>query len=194
MTDTLINTLEAPGEFDALTKLRPGEPYFPLVGRDRLAPPLVQQWATDNRMRALREHDDGKISDEDLDRELRKSTQAEAIGWAMQAYKAGRESKKAEVRAQSSYVGAELPEDTEQRDQIQSLRARASQVINAAVGEVAALLEVLDPYLERDSVPVEVRPDLEKVAKRAHSVIDQMRRATDTLTPSRQALIKQLAR
>jgi hypothetical protein len=143
MTD-LINTLESPGEFDALTSLRPGEPYFLLVGRDRLAPRLVQQWADDNRARTFKDHDDGRIDDETRDHELRKSTQAEAIGWSMKAYKAGHEAKAKALSTSSrpTYTEHELPEEARHRDAVHSARIRAASALNTAVADLATLAEL----------------------------------------------------
>lgn len=133
----LINTLECPGEFDALAKLRPGEPYFLLIGRDRLAPPLVDQWADRNRRRALADHKHGLISDEQREIELRKSTQAEAIAEAMREYKRGYEAPKVEstLAARPTYTGHQLPEETARRDEEQRARARVVAAVHNAIAE-----------------------------------------------------------
>ena len=146
MTPELINTLESPGEFDALTKLRPGEVYFLLIGRDRLAPPLVDQWADANRRRALADHGHGLIDDAQQETELRKSTQAEAIAEAMREYKRGVEGDAPvviEAPRPTTYTGHQLPEETARRDEEQRLRTRAVQAIHNAVAEVAALRDFL---------------------------------------------------
>lgn len=142
MTDELINTLEAPGEFDALPSLGPGEPYFLLCGRDRFAPELVQRWADHNRQRALKERDDGLIDKATSDRELRKSTQAEEIGWAMKAYKRGDEAKSAAVVEKATYTGHQLPEETKRRDKIQSAKIHCVTALNNAVAELCDLQEL----------------------------------------------------
>lgn len=141
MTD-LINTLESPGEFDAAASLRPGEPYFLLVGRDRQAPPLVLQWSRDNRRRADDEHERGLIDDAKWDEELRKSTEAERIAWGMTEYKTGRERIEAEAPKPSNrptYSGHQLPEETQRRDREQQLRTTARNSLSNAVGELDAL-------------------------------------------------------
>lgn len=146
MTDLLINTLECPGEFDALTTLRPGEPYFLLVGRDRLAPERVKDWAWANRERALAEFAEGKINEEKRDRELDKSTQAEKIAWAMVAYKNGHAAKAPRGEREATIRASEMPEDTRRRDALQSARVRAVSALNNAVAE----LTDLEPLLDRD--------------------------------------------
>lgn len=144
MTDDLINTLEASGEFDALTRLRPGEPYFALVGRDRLAPPLIREWADRNRRRALAESDDGKITDDQRDHELRKSTQAEMAAATMVEYKNGWDTTREQERQITTYSGHELPEATQRRDAIQSARARARSAVSGAVSDLTELCALLD--------------------------------------------------
>jgi hypothetical protein len=143
----LINTLECPGEFDALMNLRPGEPYFLLVGRDRLAPGLLLRWASYNRRRAFSEQDSGKIDDAKVERELRKSTQAEEIAWAMKEYKLDRpkDKPKGQVAAtRPTYTGHELPEATKLADAKQAAAARAASALNGAVSELAALADATE--------------------------------------------------
>jgi hypothetical protein len=137
----LINTLEAPGEFDALTTLRQGEPYFLLVGRDRSAPRLIDEWADMNRRRALKEYGEGLITLEAKERELRKSTQAEMIAASMVEFKNNWvASQKAEEKPRT-YSGHQLPEDTRRSDALQSARARAAAALNNAVAECFSLAE-----------------------------------------------------
>ena len=40
-----MGTLENPGKFDCMAKIRPGEPFFVLRAQDVLAPHLVFDWA-----------------------------------------------------------------------------------------------------------------------------------------------------
>lgn len=146
MSDELIGSLANPGEFDVLSKLKEDEPFFPLLGRDRLAPDLVDQWAKANRKRALDEFDAGTINEERRNRELSKSTEAEAIGWAMKSFKAGDMAKqlKGEPTAKT-YSGHELPEETRQRDELASARNRAASAIQNARAELAAVAEAIEP-------------------------------------------------
>jgi hypothetical protein len=143
MTGELINTLEAPGEFDALTKLRHGETYFLLIARDGLAPGLVKQWADQNRRRALNDFDEGKIDGEERNRELSKSTEAEMIACDMRAYKKGHAAASSEtVEKPPSYTGAELSDETKHRDAVQSARIKAASALNGAVAALVDLQEL----------------------------------------------------
>lgn len=139
----LTNTLENPGEFDALLKLRPGEVYFLLIARDRLAPPLVDEWADRNRRKALAEFHDGKIDREKLELELRQSTQAEMIASDMRAYKAGWDADEVTGQASLNYTGHEPPEEQKRRDEIQRARVHAATALNGASAMVNDLIEVL---------------------------------------------------
>jgi hypothetical protein len=140
----LINTLDRPSEFDAAAKLREGEPYFLLVGRDKLAPGLILRWASYNRRKALREHDAGLISDARLNDELRKSTDAEEIAWDMQAFKKGwKREAETDTAPPPSYTGAKLSEDTQRRDRVQRARTKAAERVNGAAAELNDLVEVL---------------------------------------------------
>lgn len=143
MTD-LIATLETASEFDALSKLRPGEPYFVLLGRDKLAYQRVIDWARENRLRALDEFERDVIGIERRDRELRKSTEAEEIAWSMREFKRGDLERKAVGEPTvKTYSGHELPEEVKRRDALQSARIRAVQALNNAVAECSGLVELL---------------------------------------------------
>lgn len=170
--DGQINTLENPSEFDALVKLRPNEPYFLLLGRDTLSPPLVTGWADRNRRRALAEFNDDKITREKLDQELRQSTDAEMIGASMKAYKAGHQAEQAKLK-RTSYTGHELPEETAQRDAIQRGRTRSRSAINNAVAEVVEL-----------ETAFRLHGDIE-MATMAESIAEQLRGFSDVLMPQR---------
>lgn len=137
-TPDLISTLELASEFDALDKLRPGEPHFVLLGRDKLAPQRIMDWAQANRERALQEFKDGTIAVDKRDRELRKSTQAEAVAWAMQSYKAGHMAKAAALQAQPrpSYSGAEVPAELERTDKIARARVNTAAAIHQCIADL----------------------------------------------------------
>jgi predicted phage tail protein len=168
------NTLENPSEFDALVKLRPNEPYFPLIGRDRLAPPLVAQWADNNRRRALAEYDDGKITREKLDQELRQSTDAEMIAASMKAYKAGHQADQSKVKSETvTYTGHTLPEEAARRDAIQRGQSRSCSAINNAVAEVVELEKAF-----------RLNGDIE-MAIAAETIAEQLRGFADVLMPQR---------
>lgn len=141
----LINTLEAASEFDALATLRPGEPYFLLCGRDRIAPPLIYQWADKHRRKVLAEFDAGQITKEQRDDELRKATQAEGIAEGMVEYKNGWEARTAEPGSGPSYTGHELPAETQRRDRLQRARVRTSDAMQTCL---AAIVERLPAFRE----------------------------------------------
>ena len=150
------NTLDSPGEWDALPKLRPGEPYFALIGRDPLAPPLIVQWAQGNRERALAEHDEGKISEDRLHDELRKSTNAEMQAADMTAFRKGWVREVVEPQrasATTSYSGHELPEETKRSDAQQRARIRAAQALSNAGSELNDRAEECrEAGLEREAI------------------------------------------
>ena len=141
--NALINTIGNPGEFDALASLREGEPYFVLVGRDRFAPDLVSEWANLNRRRAIRERE--TMDPADYRREIEKSTQAEEIAWAMQAYKAGhKEAAESSSSGKPSYTGHVPSEDQRRRDALQKARVDSASAVSNAVGEMTDLLALLE--------------------------------------------------
>lgn len=156
----LINTLEAPGEFDALTSLRPGEPYILFIGRDELAPPLVQQWAELNRKRALDEFEAGQIDEEKRDRELRKSTQAEQIGWSMVEYKAGYQAEAPREASRPTYSGYQVDDVTARKDAIQSARVRAASALNNAEFEAVEALNLMADDPEFAELVTQIRETL----------------------------------
>lgn len=177
MTVDLINTVEAPTEFDPLINLRPGEPYFALVGRDKMAPPLVLEWADRNRSRARTDHGAGKIDDETFARELRKSTQAETVAWAMQAYKAGQPvDSPVESRANTtkeSYSGHVLDPSTAARDKRQTDLARAAARVHNAIADMTEACATLREY------------NLHLAAGELTAFIGYARKTAEALTPKR---------
>jgi hypothetical protein len=178
----LINTLEASGEFDALAKLRPGEPYFVLIGRDTLAPQLLKDWADRNRRRAIAdfEADPPRINSENYKRECRKSTQAEMIAAEMLAFKRGHASDVTPNPVlgdtNTSWVGAEVPEETKRADALQAARSRSASAINNAVAEVSDLLELLDSSRSDEEALMDTA---------AFHLIDNMKAASYAIKPPR---------
>ena len=157
---TLINTLETPGEFDALSSLRPDEPYFLLIGRDRLAPGLVLQWADARRKLAIEEGGDG------LEHDLRKCTEAEVIAWGMQEYKKGAAAAPVvSTEPVPGYGGAVLDAETHARDMESRTRRKAASVINNAIAELFETKEDLRQY-DPDTTLAEIIGELRDVAAR----------------------------
>lgn len=174
--DALINTLECPGEFDALATLRPGEPYIIFVGRDRLAPPLVSEWADANRRRALKEFGEGLIDQAKLDRELRKSTQADMIAASMRQYKQTGTTDDPKIKSKPvTYTGHQLPAETEMRDRLQSARSRAVSALHNAIAEVGMLATIMNEAT--------IAGHGEHDPHDAQVVVGKMRDAAERLTP-----------
>lgn len=165
MIGTLINT-----------KLRPGEPYFALIGRDGSAPGLVDQWADINRRRALADFNGNRIDAEERDRELRKSTEAEMLAGDMRAYKKEHPTESKQERETVSYSGHELDEETKRGDKLQSFRIRA---VMAVSGAVAALIEVLPLLNEAGDLNLTI------VAGQVDETLDHLKLIEKTLQPKR---------
>lgn len=160
--DLLINTLEAPGEFDALLSLQKDEPYFMLVGRDRFAPGLILRWASYNRRRALKEFDALLIDMEERERELRKSTQAEEIAWSMREFKLGGAAK-AETR-EDRYSGYVDTEEQKAADRIHRQRLEAVSALHNAIGEVNDLSEILPGHTDEACAIIDLLAEMRRVA------------------------------
>lgn len=175
MIEGPINTLATPGEFDALSKLRADEPYFLLLGRDRSAPALVQLWADGNRKKAFAEHDAGTLNDNDLERELRQSTDAERIGWAMKTYKRGeeRDAVSGQLSLETSYTGYNMPVDVAKREAEQRVRSRAIRAIHNAIAEANDAI----PALQDVGALVEIEA--------IESTIAMLKATVTILTPKR---------
>lgn len=167
--DDLISTLERAGEYDALSKLRPDEPYFVLIGRDGSAPDLIDQWADRNRRRAVEDFEAGSIDRERYERECCKSTQAEMVACDMRSFKKGQPSEVRDgPRKVQAYSGVEVPPETQQQDALQSARVRAVAALNNAIAE-------LDELVRLEGCPL----------LNAHEVIEDLREASNIIAPKR---------
>jgi hypothetical protein len=137
----MTNTITEPGPFDALSRARPDEPLFPLLGRDPAAPAAITEWCRVRRNTAIRTFAPGS---EELVEELRQCADAEAVALQMQAYRTGwheEEQERAERVAHSGVCG-ETPEQRERArlvaDTVGHLREAAFHV-NEAGERLAAL-------------------------------------------------------
>lgn len=171
----MTNTLERPGEFDALPKLRPDEPYFVLLGRDRLAPALVQQWADGNRHKAMREFNESEQTTADrevLDRELRQSTDAEQLSWDMKGYKQGQEylTETGQLTLNASYTGHVQPESQRKKDAVQATKSRAISAIHNAISTLSDLTAACKDL------------GMAEAAEDAEALTAQLRAGTEPLT------------
>jgi len=169
------NTRERPGEWDALPKLREGEPYFGLIGRDRFAPDLIMDWAQKNRDRAHADYEAGTITQEQLEDELRKSTNAEMIAADMKAYKNGwaTETKSEAKQSRPSYTGHQLPRKTQLRDLELMTRTRAASAIHGSIYELNEAAKQLDDVANTSpdtGLLSGVRSDLHEVVERLAAI------------------------
>lgn len=182
--DHLIPTKEEPGPFDGMENAKPGEPVFTLQGGDPLAAPLVQIWADFARVRAgiisadacgasyaklagiAAREQAGQHKREEL---LIRATEAEAIGWEMDAYRKG---EKVVEKVTESYSGhIESEESKEKAKRVRSLHDLAQQLEEAKfyANETALALDQLGEFpdlperlrsaiREVDAVAVAIRP------------------------------------
>ncbi len=116
------NTIEHPGEFDALEKARPDELIFTLLERDPCAPAAIAHWCELRRKRAL------DIPDEEKRRqELRQITEAELIGMSMlERQKGQQQAAEAPPAAASTYSGLSV-ERTAADEILPKLRAEIAE-------------------------------------------------------------------
>ncbi len=77
----MASTPAQPGAYDALEKAAPGEPMFPLLGRDPCAPAAITEWCRLRRNLALKEWGESANprDKELLAAELRQCANAEAV-------------------------------------------------------------------------------------------------------------------
>jgi hypothetical protein len=177
MMDDPIPTKEEPGPFDGIESLKPGEPVFPLQGGDPLAAPLVQLWADAARVRAGIGHLDAaafarlaqaaqdKAGPHKREELLLRATNAEAIGWAMDAY---RKSEKVVERETESYSGhKESEESKQQADRRRVLHDLAQQLEEAKyhANETAMALEDIGDFPASVAELREVVAQLDRIAK-----------------------------
>lgn len=96
----MTSTAETPGPYDALEKARPGEPLFPLMGRDPHAPATILHWVDLRRKDAL------ELTDpEDRRAELLKLTDAEMVACDMRRYRKDEPAHDTTARQRASYNG-----------------------------------------------------------------------------------------
>lgn len=80
-----VGSIDKVGPYDALEKAKPGEPMFPLLGRDPAAPPAITEWARVRRNRAMKNYGESSnaANKELLAAELRQCANAEDIALQM---------------------------------------------------------------------------------------------------------------
>lgn len=116
------NTIDRPGEFDALEKARPGELIFTLLERDPCAPAVISFWCELRRKLEL------EIPDEEKRRqELRQITEAELIGMSMLERQKGHQpGAEAPLERPATYSGLTV-ERTAADEILPKLRAEISE-------------------------------------------------------------------
>jgi hypothetical protein len=159
--DAPIPTKEEPGPFDGMENAKPGEPVFTLQGGDPLAAPLVQLWADCARVRAgvgsadclapdfaklagvATREKAGRHKQEEL--KLR-ATEAESIGWEMDAYRKGEKFVEQETESYSGHRESE--ESKEKAAKTRSLHELAHNLEEAKhyVHETADALEGIEEF------------------------------------------------
>lgn len=163
MTEATINTIEKPGEFDALVKLRPGEPYFALLGRDPKAVPLILTWAQMQREWAMT-LPKGKRRD----KQLRKATQAEEIAWAMEQYHDGTLEVPVPEATRKPYTGVQLPAATVESDKRHSALIGTVRTCHNSLAELMEQAGKLAPY-DRDTAQA-----MEEIAERLRTIANNI--------------------
>lgn len=136
------NTLERPGEFDALEKARPDELIFPLLERDPDAPPVIRFWVDRRRKRALAEIEDMDA----LKAELMQCTEAEFIAFEMERRRKGEAVEVAATRASYSGEAVARPATDDLMTKLRSRVAEADYEANEALNLIAEIVAV-DPEL-----------------------------------------------
>lgn len=162
-----VTTKDRPGSYDAIATAKPGEPLFPIQGGDPFGPPTVFHWAKLCRQAGLEESDPKKA--EAL---LRKASDAELVGWAMQSYQRG-EVELEGTRATYNDAVTVTVEANDQRRVREALIRGSGRLHNsiAAANEVAESLDKL-----------RLHPDAEVKIREA---MDLLREAAFTIEPRR---------
>jgi hypothetical protein len=137
----MIPTIENPGPYDALSKARPGEPFFQLLGRDIAAPGAVTEWSRIRRNHAIRHLPAGS---EELTDELRQCADAEGIALAMDGYRTGQADEDAPVATRIAHSGL-MGESHEARERSRRIAETVEHLREAAyhMSEASGLLDTL---------------------------------------------------
>lgn len=153
------NTIDRPGEFDALEKARPGELIFTLLERDPCAPAVISFWCELRRKLAL------DIADEDKRRqELRQITEAELIGMSMLERQKGHQpSAEAPLERPATYSGLTV-ERTAADEILPKLRAELAE----ADYHLANALELLPRAVETEVIGEFLADCIKATARDAH--------------------------
>lgn len=174
MTDAVFSTKDQPGDYDAIETAKPDEPLFPIQGGDPRGPGTVQFWADyaracaraclqgakvrvlDHRFELYGGPDGYEPTEADqlaAEKLLKKATNAEQVGWAMQAYQRGEDDQEG-ARAVyndglAEQLTAEAADRAAQRKALIAMKTQLHNSIAIAQGVVEALAKLqLHPMVE----------------------------------------------
>jgi hypothetical protein len=191
MTDNIVSTKDVPGEYDALETAKPDEPIFVVQGGDPRGPRTVQFWADFARASARaclqgakvkvgdtpfelvggpEDYQPSQADEREAEKLLKKATNAEQVGWAMQAYQRGEEEVSGERAPYNDGLAEALTAEAEDRAaQRKALIAMTSQLHNslAIANDVAIALGKMQllPLAE-----VQIREAVEQLRQAAAEV------------------------
>lgn len=146
--ENTTNTMENPSEFDGLAKLRPGEPYFALLGRDMFSPALLMIWADFTRNRTLQRFDAGEIDEAKRADKLRQCRDAECLAWEMEVYRDGTQPVVVVEDRRPKVALTNLPPEQIARDAEVKARVEAVRVFHNAIAQMndtAAAIAAYEP-------------------------------------------------
>lgn len=164
MTESTVSTKDHPGEYDALETAKPDEPIFVVQGGDPRGPRTVQFWADYARACARaclqgakvrvgdtpftlhdgpENYEPSQADEREAEKLLKKATNAEQVGWAMQAYQRGEGEEQAATAGYDDSLAEQLTAEAEDRAAQRKARiAMTSQLHNslAIANDVAEAL------------------------------------------------------
>lgn len=143
----MTSTIDLRGAYDALEKALPGEPIFPLLGRDPAAPAAVTEWARIRRNRAFRKWGEShRPADKELlAAELKQCCEAEEQALQFTEWREQQEGKASEQQGErANYQG--VIKSAEEQAEAARLNARAGAVrdLREAAYHLSEALEALD--------------------------------------------------
>lgn len=187
MTDDFVPTKEEPGPFDGMENAKPGEPVFTLQGGDPLSAPLVQLWADAARVRAgsgtldassfaklaqvATTDQAGKHKREEL---LLRATEAEGIGWAMDAY---RKAEQVVERVTESYSG-----------HVQSEESKAEAKRQQGLHDLAQRLEEAKYHANETADALDAMEGFHDLAEMLRATVGQLDAVAVAIRPKRAAM------
>jgi hypothetical protein len=166
----MASTPSTPGAYDALEKALPGEPMFPLLGRDPCAPAAITNWCHLRRNRAFKlwGHSANPRDKELLAAELRQCANAEAVAIEFGDFHSGLQ----EVAGERASYQAVIKSAEEQAAAVRrDLRKRARASLSEAAYYVQDAREAMEQL--GDAAPVADTP-LEGLLAGVHLLLGQL--------------------